>query len=160
MVEKGVNLELSVDGDVQLDRSLQRFGDNLSDLSPFFEVAADMVSGFVKQQFDSQGGRTQGWRALSPDYAAWKLAQVGSQPILVFTGRMRRSLITRTGESIRHISPLSMKWGTSVDYAIYHQRGTGKMPQRRIIDLTEDDRRSLMKLLQEFLAGDPKRFRR
>jgi len=154
----GIRFEIEVDGEQQLDRALSRFGDRLRNIQPFFEIAADMVAGFVRAQFESEGGRTGGWAALSPRYAAYKLAKVGPQPILVFTGRMRQSLIERTGDNIREIGTDSMKWGTSTPYAIFHQRGTSKMPQRKIIDLTEDDKMALMKTLQRFIAGDPAEF--
>ena len=162
--ETGIRFELTVDGEKQLDRALSRGGDHLSDVSPFFEVAADMIAGFVELQFDTQGGRTGGWMPLSPQYAAWKFAQVGAQPIMVFTGRLKRSLIERGANNIREISSDQMKWGTSIKtakgapYPIFHQRGTSRMPQRRIIDLTEDDRNALMKALQRFMVGDPGEF--
>jgi phage gpG-like protein len=164
MVEQGVRFTMEVEGEVQLDRALSRFGDHLSDMSPFFEVVANMLQDIVGQQFDTEGGRTGGWTPLSPQYAAYKLSQVGSQPTLVYTGRMRRSLIERGGDNIREITSDSLRWGTSVrseggfPYPRAHQTGTRKMPQRRIIDLTEDDRRSLMKALQRFFVGDPGEF--
>ena len=158
MTETGIHFELSVDGEVQLDRALSRFGEHIPNMQPFFEMAADMISGFVRAQFESEGGRTGGWAPLSPKYAAYKLSKVGSQPILVYTGRMRQSLIEKTGDNIREIGTDRMRWGTSTPYAIWHQRGTSKMSQRKIIDLTEDDRMALMKALQRFLVGDPAEF--
>ena len=164
--ETGIRFELTVDGEKQLDRALSRGGDHLSDVSPFFEVAADMIAGFVELQFDTQGGRTGGWAPLSPQYAAWKFAQVGAQPIMVFTGRLKRSLVERGANNIREISPDRMRWGTSIKtakdapYPIFHQRGGRgeRPPQRRIIDLTENDRNALMKALQRFILGDPEEF--
>ena len=156
--ESAVRFTIDVDGETQLDQALSRFGNHLSDMTRFFELAADMLSGFVQQQFDTEGGRAGAWAPLSPFYAAYKLARVGSAPILVYSGRLRMSLIERTGDSIREITPDAMKWGTSVPYATFHQRGGRFLPQRRMIDLTEDDRRALMKALQRFLVGDPEEF--
>jgi phage gpG-like protein len=151
MTQGGIHFEISVDGEVQLSRALSRFGDRLFHMRPFFATAAEQVQKSVAAQFDAQGGRTGGWRPLSPRYAAYKLAQVGSKPILEYSGRMRRSLTGQGGDSIRELDDNHLRWGTRTPYAIYHQRGTRRMPQRRIIDLTEDDRRGLMKSLQQFL---------
>jgi len=165
MVEQtGVRFELTVDGEKQLDRALSRFGEHLGDLSPFFEEVANLLTDIVEAQFSEQGGRTGQWQSLSPQYAKWKARIFPGQPILVATGRMRESLIGRTGDSIREISSNEMRWGSSVrtgrgaPYPVFHQRGGDTLPQRKIIDLTEEDREAIMKMLQRFLIGDPEEF--
>lgn len=154
----GIRFEVTVDGEKQLDRALSRFGDHLGDMRPFFQKASEMISSAVEEQFETEGSRTSGWAPLSPRYAAWKMAQVGNQPILVFTGRMKKSLIGEGPDSIREADRDQLRWGTSVPYAIFHQRGTSRMPQRRIIDLTEQDRQDLMKALQRFMVGSKEEF--
>ncbi len=166
MVEQGVRFTLEIEGEVQLDRALSRFGEHLSDMAPFFEQLSNKLMSITSLQFDSEGGRTGGWAPLSPQYAAYKLSQVGAQPLLSYSGRMRRSLTERGGENIREITSDSLRWGTSVrssggfPYPRVHQTGgpRANIPQRRIIDLTEDDRREMMKMLQRWMVGDPGEF--
>lgn len=145
---------LNIEGEEQVSRLLSRTTERASDLRPFIDWVGDFLPTTMKEQFDSEGGRTGGWAPLSPDYAAQKALRYGSQPILVASGRMMRSLTTPGAGSInRKIGRDSLEFGTSVPYAIFHQKGTSRMPQRRIIDLTESDRRSILKGLQKHLFG-------
>jgi len=43
---------------------------------------------------------------------------------------------------------LHMRWGTSVPYAMWQQTGTRKMPARRLMDFTEEDRVVIQKQIQ------------
>jgi len=158
VVASGVKFEFQVDGEAQLVRALSRYGDKIGDMTPYFRSVAKLLSQIIRQQFDSEGGRTDAWRPLSPEYAAWKMRQVGSKPILVFSGRLRRSLVDKGEGGIEDIGRDGLRWGTGVPYAIYHQRPTGGKSPRRIIDLTEGDREAIMKMLQRFFAEGPKEF--
>jgi phage gpG-like protein len=79
-------------------------------------------------------------------YAEWKATQVGSMPILQFTGAMARSFRTR------RMTNTTLEWGSNSRYAIFHQRGTYKMPQRKVVELDANERRAAMKELQKFLV--------
>lgn len=56
----------------------------------------------------------------------------GSSTILVDKGRMRNTLITATTASTVTIS-------SAAPYAQYHQSGTRRMPQRKVIEITSQD---------------------
>jgi phage gpG-like protein len=147
-----VNFNFTIEGEEQVGRMLSRVTDKIDDLAPFWEAAGSMLVTTVGEQFDTQGGRTGGWAPLSPQYAIDKARKYGSQPILVASGAMRASLMGGSGNISRQI-PEGLVFGTDVSYARYHQTGTSRMPQRRILDLTSDDRRAMMKLLQRHLFG-------
>lgn len=138
----GIRFTISVDGEVQIDRMLSRFGNAMDDFRPFFKDAEERLEWATSMQFENEGRRSGGWRPLSPRYAAWKLARHGSRPLMQLSSELKDSFRT-----VR-MTALEFAWGTQVGYAMFHQRGTSKMPQRKLIDLTEDDRRSLMKALQ------------
>lgn len=146
-------LQFEIEGEVQLDRALSRFGDRIVDLSPFFRNVSDQLEGAIREQFETEGQRSGGWAPLSPRYAEWKEANYPGQPIMVLTGRLRESLVGGGESSIREVSRDQLKWGSSIEYGRKHQRGEGNLPQRRIIDLIESDRRMIMKTLQRHLVS-------
>lgn len=150
-----VQFSLNVEGEQQVARMLSRVTEKINDLRPFLDSAAGFLVATMGDQFSGEGSRTGGWAPLSPRYAADKARRWGSKPILEASGAMKASLTGTGGRNIsRQIGGDTLEFGTSVPYARYHQTGTSRMPQRRILDLTEDDRRGLMKLLQRHLFTD------
>ena len=104
------------------------------------------------QQFESEGERgSGGWVPLSPAYAAWKAIHYPGQPMLQRTGRLIESFEGGPG-AIRVVRPESLAFGSDIPYGTYHQTGTGRMPRRRIIDLTEEDRTMIMREIQRYLV--------
>ena len=100
-------------------------------LSPVFEEA-------VKEQFDARGeGPVAGsWADLTPDYAAWKATAYPGQPLLERTGALRAAL-TSSGSpvALRAWSDTDFTFGSNgVEYASFHQTGTGKMVARPVFD--------------------------
>lgn len=150
-----VEIELSVKGDEQLQRSFSRFADGIDDLSePFREVARDFREVVERKQFDSEGAYgSGGWEPLSPKYAEWKGRNYPGRPIMVLSGDLRESLTGRNKWTIEDIQPLQLRLGTADPIAGYHQEGTSRMPQRRLIDLREDDKSRWMKIIHEYLVG-------
>jgi len=147
-----VSFQFEVQGEEQVSRMLSRTTEKLEDLGPFWDAAGDMLITTMEAQFSSEGGRTGGWAPLSSRYAVDKARKYGSQPILVASGGMRQSLVGGPGNISRQEQG-GLLFGTEVKFARYHQSGTSRMPQRRILDLTDQDRRSIMKLLQRHLFG-------
>jgi phage gpG-like protein len=142
-------LEFTVFGERQLARALSRFGEGVRDVRPAWEDMANEFIRIEREQFVSSGGRSGGWRPLSPAYAASKPA---GRPIMVLSGDLRRSLTQQGGQNIREIRPEEMRLGTRVPYAIFHQQGTRRMPARRVVDLSEDDRRNWVRILQRYFV--------
>jgi len=152
-----VGMSFEFEGDVQLGRALSRFENAVVNLQPFFTQTATFLETSVGKQFSSQGGRTGGWAPLSPSYAAWKAVNFPGAPLMVATGALRASLSGRSSDSIREVRRDQLKWGTRVGYAGVHQRGSGNMPQRRVVDLVNDDRRDIMKSLHRRVISEIKR---
>jgi hypothetical protein len=64
------------------------------------------------------------------------------------------SLVSTNPWTIEEINPLSLRVGTSIPYARYHQTGGGRLPRRPVVDLTENDKTRWMKLIQAQLVAE------
>ncbi|MDQ2737385.1 MAG: phage virion morphogenesis protein [Actinomycetota bacterium] len=148
-----MDLEVTVDGDTQLQRTLTRFAGRVQDVSPAFAKIADTIATGEEQQFTTEGRYgSGGWAALSPKYRAWKERRYPGMPILVRTGALRASL-TQRPFGVEHIGPLEMTIGTALPYSRFHQQGTARMPQRRPLELPDEERTALVKVLQKFIVS-------
>jgi phage gpG-like protein len=147
----GVRMSFDFYGDVQLDRTLERFAESVADATPAWEKMADRFVRVERRQFASEGAYgSGGWAPLSPRYAAWKAAHYPGKPILRRTDDLWRSLTT--GPAIRVITPSMMIVGSDVAYGRYHQRGGPKLPRRRPVEFPEAERREWVKILQRFIV--------
>lgn len=142
-----------VAGEVEMDRGLARFTDGISDWRPIWPVFGDNFYAHIRQTFATEGDAGPGkWAPLSEKYAEWKAKRFPGKTILERTGKLMASLTERKAEgSVFEASPKSLTIGTSVRYAIYHQAGTGRMPQRKEIALPEPAKRELMRIAQMYL---------
>lgn len=105
-----------------------------------------------RAQFRTRGaaGGTP-WAPLSPKYAAYKLSRVGPKPIMRFTDDLWKSL-TRNPMGVQDIGKMTAEFGTDVDYAEFHQRGTSKMPARPIVTRTEALDNELRRLVSDHIT--------
>lgn len=139
-------------GERQIDRTLARFADNIGDARAVWEVLAAKFQRAEARQFATEGAYASGgWPALSPRYAAWKHRHYPGTKILEREGDLKASL-TQRPFGVEQIEPGFMVLGTDVDYAIYHQRGSDRLPQRRPVELTEAQRRDWTRTIQRFIV--------
>lgn len=151
---EGFDITFEVSGDTQIMRGLSRFAEDVKDLSPAFREMAKDFKKIEQGQFGSAGGRgSGGWQPLSKSYAEWKSRNFPGIPLMVLSGLMRESLQGNNPWTIEEIEPHQMRLGTRIPYAKMHQQGGSKLPQRRLIDLTEDDKTRWMKFVQQYLVG-------
>jgi phage gpG-like protein len=150
-----VQIVLDVFGEEQVNRRLLRFEDDVRDASPAFREMANMLRSWERRQFASEGSYASGgWAPLAASTVAQKRRKGLDPRILRATGDLMRSL-TQSGDPNADvtIAPLGMTFGTSVPYARYHQTGTRRMPRRRPLELRDQDRRELVRILQRHLVG-------
>lgn len=97
------------------------------------------------EQFGSEGsaGASGKWQSLKPAYATVKARHYGNKPILERTGRLMRSLTSKTGDSVEIQAQQELTLGTRVPYAGYHQSGTGRMARRKVFDPTDEQKRRI-----------------
>jgi len=148
-------LTFEIAGEEQIKRSFSRFADNVSNATePFKEISEDFKK-IEQKQFDSEGSYGgQGWAKLSTNYAEWKAKNYPGAKILVQSGLMKGSLMGENPYYLENIQPLYMEVGTRIPWAIYHQTGGGKLPQRKIINLTEADKTRWVKIFQAWLVRE------
>lgn len=117
---------------------LSRIREDISDWRPFWRER--FVPAFRRQvleDFVSEGAHSGSrWAALSPAYAAWKRRHAPGRGILVLSGAMKASLVGEGPGAIVRLTATTADVGTSVPYALFHQRGTRRMPQRPPMRIT------------------------
>lgn len=145
-------LEFEFYGDVQLSRTLADRAERAEDVRPAWDAIADRFEEAERRQFGSEGTYgSGGWAPLSPKYAAWKARHYPGRPILVREGDLRESLTSRPF-GVEVIEPHRMILGSDVVHGGYHQAGSGALPQRRPIELPEQERQEWVRILQRFLV--------
>lgn len=104
----------------------------------------------LKEQFASEGGSGASgtWKPLSSPYKERKQKLYGDMPILQATGKMYRSLTGEGGDAVVDKQPLEMTLGSRDPKSAYHNRGGGRLPQRKILDFTPDQVKQIMKPIQ------------
>ncbi|HEY0391031.1 MAG TPA: phage virion morphogenesis protein [Solirubrobacterales bacterium] len=144
-------VRFDVAGDVQYARAFEAAAKEAEDLSEPLGQVGDAVLRDVFEQFRTEGtfGHGSKWKELSPGYAEWKRQQVGEEPILVFKGTTRDAMIARSAVSV---SPRRMVYDPKAPkYALRHQQGEDGMPQRKMVEIPETDRRQWDRYFVEWL---------
>jgi len=146
-----LTIRVTIMGEEVVARALSRFGEGIKDFRPAWEQIQINFAEIEEQQFATQGARGgTPWAPLSPNYAAWKEKYFPGLPILQLTRTMWGQFAVGTG-MIADIMPMYMRLAPTLDYPLYHQRGTAHMPARRVVQLTEEDKRGWMKILHNYV---------
>lgn len=141
-------------GEAQLNRQFVRWTEFALDASPAFEEIYQYLLKIEQKQFASEGEYAGSvWADLAEATVADK-ARRGLRPeILRATDELYHSLTAENDPNqLKVISPSMLAFGSLMPYAKLHQTGTENMAQRRPIDLTEQNKRAIMKQLQLWLA--------
>lgn len=119
------------------ERLLARVRARAADLRPVFEgPITNRVHAMFGKIFDSEGAYIGNkWKPLSL-YTLREKAKIGRahMGILRRYNALWSSLVKRSSPlGHRVVTPASLLIGTNVPYAVYHQLGTPRLPQRKII---------------------------
>lgn len=134
-----------------LDRAFNRVEEYISDFRSIWPNVTKEFYLIEQEHFNSEGahGASGGWAPLSPLYAKYKEVQYPNKPILQATGALMESLTGfEAADSIYRPDTTELTLGTQREGAIYHQRGSSRMPARPPISLSEEDKRRLQKAIQ------------
>lgn len=136
-----MNITVTVDGQQKFNGAIDALNRGVSDFRPVWPEIELAFFRLMSEQFDSEGQRGGAkWKPLSEKYRQWKEKKYPGRPILHLTGRLRRSLsVVGGGDQIREPEPLSLTLGTRVPYAVYHQRGGGRLPARPPMQINKND---------------------
>lgn len=154
------NLRMEFFGDVQLSRTFRGLMFLPNDLrEPLQEIAED----FYKTQdaiFDAEGGAEDNpqWEALAPEYEKWKHKNYPGAKILELTGKLRASLTGPSADgSVFRLQRQSLEIGTDLQtrsgytLGLLHHTGTARMPSRKPILLSHDQRDRFVRIFRDFL---------
>jgi phage gpG-like protein len=141
-------LSFQVDGALQLERFLDILADDVDNFKDAFKEMADDFRETEENIFNSSGAfeGNSAWAPLKPGYASLKALKVGNKPILTYKGDLRKSLSTRGSGHVERITKDTLEIGTRDKKAIFHQRGTRKMAQRKVVDLTDPQKRRWVRI--------------
>ena len=146
-----------LNGADELDDGLARLTAKLRDLRTTWPLVATVFHQSMRKQFSSQGAHGSGaWAPLSKPYAAWKERKHPGLPIMELSGRLKESLTDPFGnaDSTYEATEDTLLIGTKTPYARYHQYGTGKMPARPLIALTDEDKAAIIKIVRDSFANE------
>jgi phage gpG-like protein len=119
-------------------RQAAAFRRSLENLIPLWERFSDTLDEIEQEQFATHGHGA--WPPLAESTIEQKSKHGFSLDPLIRTGTLEGSFHALT------FGPVEFSYGTDVEYAHWHQDGgyvAGRPPQRKVIDLTTDDRRKL-----------------
>lgn len=154
MTVYGLQVEVSVNGDnsegavQRLAVAFERAGEEVADFSRHvFPLLPEVFETALAEQFEAQGGGplSGAWKELSPTYKAWKDGVAPGMPILMLSGAMAAAL-TSSGApgAYREWTASDFVFGTDgIEYASFHQTGTGRMPARPLFDFGPTFERAL-----------------
>lgn len=128
-------LKVDVSGLQQWSERVAGMQRRLEDLSPVFDAGDEWVRAEIGRQFETQGTYLQNgveWAPLSPEYAKRKPEPPAPFGILYLTGRLYESFAQENNDHVKVITKDSGTYGSSVSYGKHPQKGTPKMPQRKI----------------------------
>ena len=150
-------MKLSVDfyGEDIVASQILGVGDRSRDLRPAFRKALHTLERSAARQFDSEGVYgSAGWTPLAPSTVAEKAAKGLDPRIMHRTYRLRDALAGKNADRIGRVNRQSLVYGSSVDYAGYHQAGTSNMPRRPLVKPTKGDRREITRFIYERLMHE------
>lgn len=142
-----IRMRFSFLGEDQINRTLEGFADRAQDMRPAWDNVREFFTDYEEKWFADRG---RGWKQLSPSYAAWKEKHYPGQPILVREGEMEASLTDGPAIDVRE--PSYAIFGTDDPKAALHQRGEGRLPQRRVIDVDDEGRAEIVRFVQRYLV--------
>lgn len=147
-----LRIKMSCDADEAIAR-LDGMINRSRDFRPVFRWAKQELQKANAENFTANGLPVGGWSPLSAKYGAWKAVNFPGAPIMVQTGKLRQSLTNFRGTDSR-IDLLQAEFGTSVDYAKFHQYGTTRMPKRKIMFVPDLFAKQLAEKAADHVVGD------
>ncbi len=147
--------------EVLFHTAINSFIVSMRDWAPAFRVmVSEVLEPSVDEQFATDGHGQ--WAPL----AASTIAGKGNDTILFTSGRLAGSFKRGGQENVEEITRQSLKWGSSVPYAIFHQTGTlagfqsltkaigaRGVPMRKLLDLTKTQKAAMRSIMVVRLAN-------
>jgi phage gpG-like protein len=119
---------------------------------PLEKYGEYLVTDHIVRQFAQQGFPKR-WAQLSPEYAKWKRRHYPGRKILELTGKMKGGFRVDAGpKSMRIVNRVTAgQRRNKIPRWEWHQYGTGIMPARPMLQITEDDMAELTDIVFAWL---------
>lgn len=129
----------TITGDRRVRQLLSEMADRATGVEAAWPGVGDVIAEAMVEQFATDGAYLNGavWAPLKPPYVRWKINHGFNPRKLRKTEAMEASLISRP-MAIEQYRPMSATFGTDDEKAAFHQNGTKHMPQRKIINVTDE----------------------
>jgi phage gpG-like protein len=128
--------------------SLLMVGERAANTAPVKPALDVVFSGDERRRFDEEG---PGWARLNEATQTIKQANGLDPRILRATGALYESL-TRMAGGERASWPDTIRFGTDVPYARFHQHGTRNMPKRKVVGVSTVAQAEMSRLLEAYIA--------
>ena len=140
-------IAVNVNGDVRLIRGFEEAVKKVGNVQPVLHGIGDVLVREFKGQFPEEGSRLERsrWQPLAPatlEDRARKGFPPG--PILTRTGTLREGFVATLGSDYVRVH-------NDVPYYEYHQLGTPRMPQRRMIVFPERLKQEVVRVFTRFI---------
>jgi phage gpG-like protein len=142
-----LNIQIEITGDKETIAKLQKMDKSFGDWTPELRQVGEFLKQFYSiAAFETEGGIFGArWAALNPSYERWKRDAFPGKGILVRTGDMKK------GYKYEATNNSMTLWNVS-KYAIFHQTGTKRMPQRLLVSLKPKQRDEIINIFKRGLA--------
>lgn len=154
-------VSITVLGDEQMARQLDRTGRYAEDMRPVWDVIAEDIRQIGAAQFDTEGQRSSGgWAPLEAVTIERKARQGAAYPsrILWMSGDLRDAVASPSHPDqiiIKDNDQLIFRLGgkSEIKGAVAQSGAPSKgIPQRRILEFTEMDRQRFMRDIQRYVV--------
>lgn len=144
----GTSVHINIAGDKEVAKMLESVALEVNDLKPAMQDIGKYLKSFFAGEVFASRGSVIGhpWMRLSDDYAARKAKKYPGRSLLVRTGTMQRSFVSKA-------QPLKVEISNSAKHFVYHQSSDGRtiMPYRPMMDVQTNDAR-YQKIVQMITA--------
>jgi len=134
--------------------ALESIGGRGADARPAWPYVFALFQEDAEDRFDHDGKGL--WPALKPETVETKRRKGQDPRIMRVTGALERTLIRdRVRGGVRRKAKLQLRYGTTVFYAQFHQKGTGRMPKRELVVVTRPLEKRITETLERYVSkGD------
>lgn len=150
-----IHFTADVLGEQTINRAFNRVEQFITDFRNIWPAVTTEFYNIETEQFQSEGARgvTGRFAPLSSPYKKFKEIHFPGKPILEATGALRESLTSPDGlDSILRPGRDELVIGSGLPYAVFHQRGAGRLPRRPPIAMNETSKRRIQKAIQSKLV--------
>jgi phage gpG-like protein len=140
--------QVEVFGDKHLIAVMDAWAMRSANAEPAYEAMHHYLLGVEQELFESEGesGAHGSWPERSGTHKY-------DHPIMQASRDLMNSL-TQADDPNHHwvVTPVGFAMGTRLDYGEFHQTGTEFLPQRRILDLTLEQRQIMVEMLHLWIT--------